>query len=40
MTSGFFAKNPSVLILLVILALFTLGTTILSEAYGVGFLST
>ncbi len=40
MTQGFFAKNPSILIFLAILALFTLSTTLLSEAYGIGFLST
>jgi urea transport system permease protein len=40
MTQGLLAKNPSVLIFLAALALFTLGTTLLSEAYGIGFLST
>ena len=40
MTRTFLAKNPSVLIFLLILALFTLGVTLLSEAYGVAFLST
>ena len=40
MSQGFLSKNPSVLIFLAILALFTLSTTLLSEAYGIGFLST
>lgn len=40
MTRTFLARNPSVLIFLAILALFTLGVTLLSEAYGVAFLST
>ncbi len=40
MTQGFLSKNPSVLIFLAVLALFTLATTLLSEAYGIGFLST
>ncbi len=37
---SFFARNPSVLIFIAVLALFTLIVTILSEGYGVGFLST
>ena len=40
MTRPFLARNPSVLIFLLILSLFTLGVTVLSEAYGVAFLST
>ena len=40
MSRTFLARNPSVLIFLLILALFTLGVTVLSEAYGVAFLST
>ncbi|MEF3049308.1 urea ABC transporter permease subunit UrtC [Pseudotabrizicola sp. L79] len=40
MTKPFLARNPSVLIFLATLALFTLGVTLLSEAYGVAFLST
>jgi urea transport system permease protein len=40
MTRSFFARNPSVLIFIALLAAFTLVVTILSEAYGVGFLST
>jgi urea transport system permease protein len=40
MTQGFLAKNPSVLIFLLVLALFTIAVTLLSEAYGVAFLST
>jgi urea transport system permease protein len=37
---SFLAKNPSVLWFILILAVFTLGVTMLSEAYGVAFLST
>lgn len=37
---SFLARNPSVLWFILILALFTLGVTVLSEAYGVAFLST
>ena len=40
MTRTFLARNPSVLVFLLILALFTLGVTLLSEAYGIAFLST
>mgnify|MGYP002654289580 FL=1 len=40
MSRSFLAKNPSVLWFILILALFTLGVTILSEAYGVAFIST
>jgi urea transport system permease protein len=40
MTQGFLAKNPSVLIFLLVLALFTIVVTLLSEAYGMAFLST
>lgn len=40
MTRTFLARNPSVLWFLLILSLFTLGATVLSEAYGVAFLST
>ena len=40
MTRGFFARNPSALIFIAVLAVFTLAITILCEAYGVGFLST
>ncbi len=40
MTQGFLTKNPSVLIFLAILALFTILITVLSEGYGVGFVST
>ena len=36
----FLADNPSVLIFIVILALFTIGTTILSEGFGIGVIST
>lgn len=37
---SFFMKNPSVLIFISILALFTLGATALSEGFGVGIIST
>ena len=40
MTRSFFARNPSVLIFIAALAVFTLIITIASEAYGLGFLST
>ena len=40
MTRTYLARNPSVLWFLLILSLFTLGVTVLSEAYGVAFLST
>lgn len=40
MSRSFLAKNPSVLWFILILAIFTLGVTILSEAYGVAFIST
>ncbi|WP_274962984.1 hypothetical protein [Thioclava electrotropha] len=40
MKSGFLAKNPSVLWFLLILAVFTLGVTFLSHAYGPGAIST
>ena len=37
---SFLARNPSVLWFILILALFTLGVTLLSEAYGMAFIST
>ncbi len=40
MNRSFFAKNPSVLIFIGCLALFTLGVTLLSEAFGTGVIST
>jgi urea transport system permease protein len=40
MTRSFFARNPSALIFIAVLAVFTLFVTIASEAYGAGFLST
>lgn len=40
MQRGFLIQNPSVLIFISLLAIFTLGVTILSEAYGIAFLST
>ncbi|MDO9524069.1 MAG: urea ABC transporter permease subunit UrtC [Gemmobacter sp.] len=40
MTRTFLARNPSVMIFLATLALFTVGVTLLSEAYGTAFLST
>ena len=39
MTRSFFARNPSALIFIACLAVFTLVVTVASEAYGVGFLS-
>ena len=40
MNRSFVARNPSILIFLALLALFTLGVTILSEGFGVGMMST
>ena len=40
MQKSFIAQNPSILIFLSLLALFTLGVTIFSEAYGTGLIST
>ncbi len=40
MERSFIARNPSVLIFLAALALFTLGVTVLSEAYGTALIST
>jgi len=40
MTRTFLARNPSVLIFLAVLSVFTLTVTLLSEAYGTAFLST
>ncbi len=40
MQRSFIAKNPSVLIFLACLALFTLAVTVLSEGFGVGLVST
>ena len=37
---GFLSKNPSVLVFLLVLAAFTLGVTLMSEAYGAGVVST
>ena len=37
---SFFARNPSVLIFIGLLAVFTLAVTLMSEALGTGFLST
>jgi urea transport system permease protein len=37
---SFFARNPSALIFIACLAVFTLVVTVLSEAYGIGFVST
>lgn len=39
-TRSFFAKHPSALVFIAILAVFILGVTLASEAYGVGVLST
>ncbi len=40
MRRSFFAQNPSILWFIALLGLFTLGVTLLSEATGIGFLST
>ncbi|MFK7751534.1 MAG: urea ABC transporter permease subunit UrtC [Sedimentitalea sp.] len=40
MERSFIARNPSVLVFLACLALFTLGVTILSEGFGIGVIST
>ncbi|TCS66299.1 amino acid/amide ABC transporter membrane protein 2 (HAAT family) [Primorskyibacter sedentarius] len=40
MQRSFIAKNPSILIFLALLALFTLGVTVLSEGFGIGVIST
>lgn len=40
MSRSFLAKNPSVLWFILILAVFTLAVTLLSEAYGMAFVST
>ncbi|WP_375689172.1 urea ABC transporter permease subunit UrtC [Pseudooceanicola sp. LIPI14-2-Ac024] len=40
MRQSFIARNPSVLIFLAILALFTVAVTVMSHAYGTGFIST
>ena len=40
MDRSFVAKNPSVLVFLAILSLFTLGVTVLSEGFGIGVIST
>ena len=40
MQNSFIARNPSILIFLSLLALFTIGVTVLSEAYGTGIVST
>ncbi len=40
MTQGFLARNPSVLVFLAALALFTLGVSLLSQAYGLEIIST
>ena len=40
MTRSFFARNPSALIFIACLAIFTLVVTLMSEAYGAGFIST
>jgi len=37
---SFFARNPSVLVFMALLALFTLGVTILGEGLGIGIIST
>ncbi len=40
MERSFIARNPSVLIFLAILSLFTFGVTVLSEGFGIGVIST
>lgn len=40
MTGSFFVRNPSVLVFIACLAVFTLAVTLASEAYGFGLLST
>ncbi|WP_282118840.1 urea ABC transporter permease subunit UrtC [Ruegeria atlantica] len=40
MERSFVAKNPSVLVFLALLSLFTLGVTVLSEGFGIGVIST
>ena len=40
MQNSFLTRNPSTLIFLTLLALFTLGVTVLSEGMGIGFMST
>ncbi|MFV1462831.1 MULTISPECIES: urea ABC transporter permease subunit UrtC [unclassified Phaeobacter] len=40
MQRSFIARNPSVLVFIAVLALFTLGITLLSEGLGAGFVST
>jgi urea transport system permease protein len=40
MKSSFFSRNPSVLVFLACLAIFTLAVTLMSEAYGPGLIST
>src|SRR6056297_3824855 len=40
MRQSLFAQNPSILWFIALLGLFTLGVTLLSEATGIGFLST
>ncbi len=40
MNRSFIARNPSVLIFLSLLAVFTLGVTVLSEGFGIGVVST
>ncbi|MCB1457419.1 MAG: urea ABC transporter permease subunit UrtC, partial [Nitratireductor sp.] len=38
--NSFLARNPSVLVFIAVLAAITLGATILSEGFGIGFIST
>ncbi len=40
MERSFFARNPSILVFIAILAAFTFGATILSEGFGIGLIST
>ena len=40
MQKSFISQNPSVLVFLAFLAVFTIAVTVMSEAFGVAFLST
>jgi urea transport system permease protein len=40
MTRSYLSRNPNILIFLAVLALFTLGVTLMSEAFGAGLVST
>ena len=40
MNRSFIGRNPSILIFLLVLAIFTIGVTFMSEAFGAGMIST